>query len=194
MPGLAPTTLSTWSLFGAGTPAWRPRSARIGSGYINVVPLTLALSAGWHAIVVASDSLTGFPSGTVAVSSRRRRVESGQVSPVPPHDRGVRDRGTADGETGHAAAGLGAAAEDFVLSVSPATWFPIADGLGAFGPSSGAALGFDPNGTPPGGGFLLPGFVQPATAIGLAATVQHLSVDPAAPLGFALAWPRRPAP
>lgn len=81
-------------------------------------------------------------------------------------------------------------ASNFVLSVrdtNPGTgdWIAIVDGIGVFGPPSGAA--YDANGE-----FTIGGFTLPTTPWGIQLTVQGAFIDPTAPQGFTVTWPRFP--
>lgn len=79
------------------------------------------------------------------------------------------------------------AAAGFVLAVSPAPlpsgWFPLADGIGFFGPASG--LAFDANGRQVGFSLTLPN-----PAIGINVKVQAVWFSPSAPQGYYLSWAR----
>jgi hypothetical protein len=78
---------------------------------------------------------------------------------------------------------------NFVLAVDPlggaGTFIPVVEGLGLFGPSSGATILVD-------GSFTLPGLVMPTPPLNLTATLQGVFLDPSAPYGFRLTWARWP--
>ncbi len=78
---------------------------------------------------------------------------------------------------------------DQVLSVrplpgGPGIWAAPVDGLGIYGPSTGAAFNA-------GGAHLPFSFPLPNPALGIALTLQGVFLDPAAPEGYYLTWARK---
>ncbi len=72
-----------------------------------------------------------------------------------------------------------------------ATTIPLIDGIGIFGPANSAAvLGIAPSSLPPRGQFTLNGFTRPSAPLGVSFTLQAAYLDPTAPAGFVLGWPR----
>jgi hypothetical protein len=79
---------------------------------------------------------------------------------------------------------------DFVLSIRPngfgqPTWLPLLDSIGLSGTPFGPT--YDATGR-----LFLPGFAEPNPALGIALTVQGAFVDPTAPAGYRITWPRFP--
>lgn len=77
------------------------------------------------------------------------------------------------------------------LAVYTPSLLALIDGIGIYGPALGVTLGNDPNGTPPGGVLTLPGFVEPASPLGLTIAVQLIYLDPAAVAGYRITHVRR---
>jgi len=80
------------------------------------------------------------------------------------------------------------AAGDFVLSVQPTPGpniVTLVDGIGVFAPPSGAAL--DANGH-----FNIGPWALPNPPLGAQITVQGAFINPAAPLGYTVTWPKFP--
>jgi hypothetical protein len=82
------------------------------------------------------------------------------------------------------------ATANLVLAVSPLAGSPgpflvVFDGLGVYGPPSGAA--FDASGR-----FVIPGILLPNPPLGVSATIQAVYPDPSSPFGFGLTWARFP--
>ncbi len=80
---------------------------------------------------------------------------------------------------------------NLVLGVGSPGMLVLFDGSGVLAPPVPAAFAPDPNGTAPGGTFVLPGITMPSPALGVTLSAQALYPDPAAPLGFRLTWARR---
>lgn len=81
---------------------------------------------------------------------------------------------------------------DFVLGIDLATMVPVADGMGLFGPPTGAAFTLVPGATAPSGVFEIGGFVLPLVPMGIDLSLQGIHLDPSSPVGFRLTWARYP--
>lgn len=82
--------------------------------------------------------------------------------------------------------GFPSAAANLTIAVSPATLFSVTDGLGLFGPSSGAAFVLDADAPTPGGVAGIPGLTMPLPPLGAIATLQAVYLDPSSPIGLRL--------
>jgi hypothetical protein len=81
-------------------------------------------------------------------------------------------------------------ATGFVLNVRPIAigqpnWFLLTDSIGLYGSPFGPT--YDQ-----GGQLLLPGFVAPNPPLGISLTLQGAFLDPTAPAGYRITWPRFP--
>jgi len=80
---------------------------------------------------------------------------------------------------------------NLVVGIDAAAAIPLVDGLGLFGATDGTLLTSpDPYAGIPGGRLVLPPLAMPQAPLGLTFTLQAAWVDPSAPLGFRLSWPK----